>query len=95
MENSSGCKIWAFIDQSLAATKYEFQVHSICGDETTEFSESEFFTTAEALACETPNNLSVEEAATQYFSLSWSSVEGAENYQIRYKKKGNNNCKPY
>ena len=73
----------------LASANYEWQVQSICTPNTTSgtsaWSTSEFFTTLSAPVCPVPSGLQSDSITANSARVFWTSVSGAQGYNIRYR----------
>ena len=69
----------------LANTVYEFEVQAVCGGTLSAFSTTGSFTTLQQLACGQATNLSASNVTESGAILSWTSVNGASSYNVRWR----------
>lgn len=72
------------LDGLKACVEYEFQVNNICGDTTSMFSVSGFFTTDGC--CSIPENLQVLNTSVNSASIHWNELLAARNYHLEVRE---------
>jgi chitodextrinase len=71
-----------------SSTTYEFQVQTVCGGNSSNWSASTNFTTQSAATCGTPAGLNATNITTNSAMLNWNSVSGASSYNVRLRPVG-------
>jgi phosphatidylinositol-3-phosphatase len=71
-----------------SGTQYEFQIQTDCGSIQSSFTSSATFTTTSSVSCGIPSALTTLSVSSTSASLDWSSVSGADDYNLRYKVVG-------
>ncbi|MEM9823882.1 MAG: T9SS type A sorting domain-containing protein, partial [Bacteroidota bacterium] len=77
-----------FLEALEPDTEYEFQIQAICEEESSDFSESYFFSTiTEMEECFLPESTIVDLLDPNSALVSWEDMDAAEVYRFRYRRK--------
>ncbi len=71
------------LDNLVACTDYEYQVSSICGEETNGFSKSFFFKTDGC--CIPPQNIQITAVTTDKINLAWDALFAGKMYEVNFR----------